>query len=78
MRGDPVPEQGKNYGFFLMALDPEIFGAKKDFLAGVHSLVEQIKNADRPTGFRRYWCPENAPSENVKCVYPKASPWMTI
>jgi LDH2 family malate/lactate/ureidoglycolate dehydrogenase len=50
MRGDPVPKPGQNYGFFVMGLDPEIFGAKKDFLSGVHSLVEQIKNAARPDG----------------------------
>ncbi len=50
LKGDPVPEPGKGYGLFLMALDPEIFGAKKDFLTGVHSLVEQIKNTERPEG----------------------------
>ena len=50
MRGDPVPEPGRNYGIFLMGLDPEIFGAKADFLSGVHSLVEQIKNSARPEG----------------------------
>ncbi len=33
-----------------MGIDPEIFGPKADFLAGVHSLVEQIKNAERPDG----------------------------
>jgi L-2-hydroxycarboxylate dehydrogenase (NAD+) len=50
MGGDPVPERGKNYGIFLMGLDPEIFGAKADFMSGVHSLVEQVKNTDRPKG----------------------------
>ena len=50
MRGDPIPESGKNYGIFLMALDPEIFGAKPDFLDGVHCLVEQVKNSERPAG----------------------------
>ena len=49
MRGDPIPDSG-NYGFFLMGIDPEIFGPKADFLAGVHSLVEQIKNTKRPDG----------------------------
>ena len=48
MRGDPVPKPGRNYGFFIMGLDPEIFGTKKDFLSGVSSLVEQIKNTARP------------------------------
>lgn len=50
MRGDPVPSPGQNYGIFLMGIDPEIFGAKADFLKGVHDLVEQIKNTERPKG----------------------------
>jgi L-2-hydroxycarboxylate dehydrogenase (NAD+) len=50
MRGDPVPAPGQNCGFFIMGLDPEIFGAKQDFLAGVNSLVEQVKNSARPDG----------------------------
>ena len=48
VKGDPVPAPGKNYGFLLMGIDPEIFGAKDDFLGGVHSLVEQVKNTSRP------------------------------
>jgi len=48
--GDPVPSRGRNYGLFLMGIDPEIFGTKPDFLSGVHSLVEQVKNSERPDG----------------------------
>lgn len=50
VKGDPVPEPGRNYGFFLMGIDPEIFGDKDMFLSGVHNLVEQVKNSPRPDG----------------------------
>ena len=57
MRADPVPERGKNYGFFITGIDPEIFGAKKEFLEGVHSLVEQVKNSARPDGVSEIMVP---------------------
>jgi len=46
---DPLPEGRVDYGLFLLAIDPTIFGEREQFEAGVAAVVEAVKSA-RPAG----------------------------
>ena len=50
MQASPVPEQGKNYGIFMLAIDPSIFLDLGLFQTGVGELVGRIKSARRAEG----------------------------
>lgn len=50
MGGAPVPEPGKDYGLFMMAIDPQIFIDKSDFDASVATFVSKIKSSRRGVG----------------------------
>jgi L-2-hydroxycarboxylate dehydrogenase (NAD+) len=45
MGATPVPEAGRDYGLFILAISPGIFGDREDFQEGVSQLVERIKAA---------------------------------
>jgi len=45
---DPLPRRGFNYGLFLLAIDPAIFGERERFRTGVSAVVEAVKSA-RPS-----------------------------
>jgi len=42
---DALPARGLNYGLFLLATDPEVFGEREQFRAGVRAVVEAVKSA---------------------------------
>ncbi len=46
----PVPEMGKNYGIFMLAVDPSIFLGMDAFQSGVDEVVCAIKNATPAAG----------------------------
>ena len=50
MGGAPVPAPGKDYGLFVMAIDPQIFLDKADFDASVLAFVTKIKSSKRSEG----------------------------
>ena len=50
MGGAPVPAPGKDYGLFVMAIDPQIFLDKADFDASVLAFVSKIKSSKRSEG----------------------------
>ena len=41
----PVPEMGKNYGIFMLAIDPPIFLGMDIFQSGVSEVIHTIKNS---------------------------------
>ena len=41
----PVPEMGKNYGIFMLAIDPSIFLETDIFQSGVSEVIQTIKNS---------------------------------
>lgn len=43
----PIPQQGQNYGIFMLAIDPTIFLDRDLFQAGVGELLQGIKSARR-------------------------------
>ena len=45
LAADAVPEMGKNYGIFMLGIDPSIFLGMDAFRAGVGEVVHAIKNA---------------------------------
>ena len=46
----PVPEPGRNYGIFILAISPAIFGEMEVFQAGVDALVQRLKSAGKADG----------------------------
>jgi LDH2 family malate/lactate/ureidoglycolate dehydrogenase len=53
----PVPEAGKDYGIFLLAVSPSIFGDREAFQDGVAQLVTRIKAARRAEGVEEILVP---------------------
>ncbi len=45
VRAAPVPEPGKNYGIFVLAINSSIFLSRELFQAGVKELIDRIKGA---------------------------------
>ena len=50
MGAAPVPEAGRDYGMFILAISPGIFGDRDDFQEGVGRVVEHIKAATLADG----------------------------
>ena len=42
---DPLPKRGLDYGLFLLAIDPGVFGTQERFQSGVQAVVEAVKSA---------------------------------
>jgi len=45
LNADPVPEMGKNYGIFMLAIDPSIFLGVDAFQSSVTEVVKTVKNS---------------------------------
>ncbi len=53
----PVPQAGKNYGIFMLAISPSNFMDEEEFLSGVGELVARIKGATRALGVEEILVP---------------------
>ncbi|MDA0745682.1 MAG: Ldh family oxidoreductase [bacterium] len=50
VRAAAVPEPGRNYGIFMLAISPSIFLDRETFRAGVGELIDQVKAAQPAEG----------------------------
>ena len=57
LQASPVPRPGKNYGIFMLAIDPSIFGESDQFLSGVGELVTHLKSSTRAEGVQEILVP---------------------
>ena len=53
----PLPSRGVNYGLFLVAIDPGVFGDREQFTAGVAAVVEAVKSAQPAAGVEEVLVP---------------------
>ncbi len=52
-----VPEPGRNYGIFMLAIEPSIFGDLDLFRSGLTELMSRIKSADKAVGVEEILIP---------------------
>jgi len=57
MGAAPVPEAGRDYGIFILAISPGIFGDREDFQEGVSQFVDRIKEARHADGVEEILLP---------------------
>ena len=57
VRAAPVPQPGRNYGIFLMAISPTIFLEADLFQEAVEDLIRHIKAADPVEGLQEVLVP---------------------
>lgn len=53
----PIPEPGKNYGIFMLAIDPSIFHGVDTFQSGVQDVVTAVKNSALAEGVTEILAP---------------------
>ena len=54
---DPLPGERVDYGLFLLAIDPAIFGEREQFEAGVSAVVAAVKSAQSAPGVEEVLVP---------------------
>lgn len=57
MQGAPVPEVGKDYGIFMLAIEPTTFIDMQAFQGGMQEFVDRIKGADKAEGVEEILIP---------------------